>query len=325
MLYQFAVVANAFFWGACAYWTTALVLQRFFNPKIAAVAAFVFFLSFPGIFILIEFWCNPYPQAMLAFNLLLLLFFRVEDRKDDLRTWAGIGAVVGVLALLRTECIILALLPALLLVWRVRQDLSSRQNSGIGRAILEGISACLASLVVFAPQMIVWRLMWGKWFHVSMNNSSEGFDWLHPVLIKTLFSTRHGLFYWSPIMLAGLIGLIWFARSHREGITLRLSLIQLLVIYYFYASWRIWWMGYSFGARQYIPFATLFCIGIAAIMERSSQRRRIVAIAALAFILWNLIMLWLFLNGHIPNSDGFPPLLPIQKFFELVLRKTGLG
>jgi hypothetical protein len=330
MLYQLAVVVNAIFWGACAYWTTLRILQRFFRPAIATAAALVFFLSYPGIFSLIEFWCNPYPQALLIFNLLLLLAFRVEDRKDGLWTWAGMGAAVGLMALLRTECAVLTLFPALLLIWRMRQDFSAKQNGFlkpngvITCSILKGVTACFVSAVVFAPQVIVWRLMWGEWFHLSMNNSSEGFTWAHPVLIKTLFSTRHGLFYWSPIMLAGLAGLIWFARSLRTGIVLRLSLIQLLVIYYLYASWKIWWMGYSFGARQYIPFATLFCIGVGALMERFAPRRRLIVIASMAFILWNMIMLWLFLNGHIPSSEGFSPLLPITKFFELVLHKVGI-
>jgi hypothetical protein len=135
-------------------------------------------------------------------------------------------------------------------------------------------------------------------------------------LLRVLFSTRHGLFYWSPILLLGLAGLLWFAVRERRAAIVRLALIQLAALWYLYACWKIWWMGYSFGARQFVVAGSLFALGLAFLVERFSSRRRLLISLAVGFIGWNTIMLWLYLNGHIPRDEGFEPWLPFVRVYE---------
>jgi len=345
-LYQLAAPLSTIFYGALAYWTTQKVLRRFVSEGAAAVATFVLFLSYQGVFNVIWFWCNPHLHSCLVFNCMLLLAFRVEDRRDVPRTWAGLGALTGAAGLLRTECLALAFLPLLLFCWRLRgvpgdaaaqwRRLSSlrfcRRLRGVPgdaaapkgerwRAVSRAAAALAAFSLVFFPQILVWRLMWGEWFTLPMNSPSEGFSWAHPALWQVLVSTRHGLFYWSPVLLIGLAGLVWSLCVRRAGIAVWLSLVPALVLYYIYASWSIWWMGYSFGARQFVVLTVLFGIGLAYGMEKAGRRYRwIVGAGALCLIAWNMAMLWMFLNGHIPRSEGFPFWLPFRKLLELALR-----
>jgi hypothetical protein len=321
-LYQLAAPFGTIFYGALAYWTTRKVLRRFVSEGAAAVATFVLFLSYQGLFNLIWFWCNPYLHSCLVFNCMLLLAFRVEDRRDVSRTWAGLGALAGAAGLLRTECLALAFLPFLLFCWRLRgvPGGGAVPEGERRRAVSRAAAALAACSLVFFPQILVWRLMWGEWFALPMNNPSEGFNWAHPALWQVLVSTRHGLFYWSPVLLIGLAGLVWLLCVRRAGIAVWLSLIPALVLYYVYASWRIWWMGYSFGARQFVVLTVLFAIGLAYMIERLGRWRWAVGAAALCLIAWNMAMLWMFLNGHIPRSEEFPFWLPFLKFLELASR-----
>jgi hypothetical protein len=109
--------------------------------------------------------------------------------------------------------------------------------------------------------------------------------------------------------------------ARRAGVALSLSLAPALVLYYVYASWRIWWMGYSFGARQFVVLTALFGVGLGYAVEKAGWRRRwLVATVALCLVGWNMAMLWMFLNGHIPRSEGFPWYLPFIKLLQLVAR-----
>jgi hypothetical protein len=309
-LYQLAVPLNTLFWGGCAFWTTRKVLLRYFSFPVTASATFVFFLTYPGSFTIIWFWANNHLQSLLVFNLMLLLAFRVEERRDTFRTWAALGAAAAAGALLRTEYALFALFPALLLLSQCfgrkpalapqrqledanpapasqsgspdilplsqkKQDFlpSPLAEKGPGVRGLLGFGpeknahtfwtcllpkalACAAAfLVVFFPQLLVWRLMWGRWGQMVMNNPSETFHWSHPVLLQLLFSTRHGLFYWSPVMLPTLCGFAALLATRRPRTVLLSAATLLLALHYVYASWAIWWMGYSFGARGFIALA----------------------------------------------------------------------
>ena len=41
--------------------------------------------------------------------------------------------------------------------------------------------------------------------------------------------------------------------------------------------------------------------------ERLARYRRTLIAASALLIAWNAAMLWMFLNAHIPRSEGFPP------------------
>jgi hypothetical protein len=358
LLYQFAPPIGAFVYGGLSYSTTRRILRRFVGDAAASAATFVTFMSSPVSYMFIAFWCNPTFPTIVVFNLILLTAFRIEDRRAAAWDWIAIGALAGFGGALRTENVLFALIPLVLALVQWRRLSSPRGFAGSlerlphsekatvcatntqpgaagpqlsGRLAFECLLAFAAFCVAFFPQILAWRVMWGRWFHVSMNNPGERFNWTHPALWQVLFSTRHGLFYWSPLLFAGFCGWMWMVtrgkRTAAAGTTtLRIATFYAALMYYVYASWSIWWMGYSFGARQFIPFTALFALGLAAIYEwpaRGARRKAwlgVLSILSLAFVLWNQAMLYMFVNGHIPRSEGFAPLLPLKKLVELALR-----
>ncbi len=319
--YQFGVLIGAIFWGACAFVSTQRLLTRFFPVGLSALATFVFFLAFQGLFQILHFPCNPHLQSLFVFNLLLFLGFRVQDCRDTLPVWAGLGFGTGVLSLLRIECGVVLAYPGILLLWKIVRQ---HQACGQGRVpvgawrthAVTALATGAAFAIGFFPQVLMWRLMWGDWLREGLR-VDVGFHWTTPLLWDTLFSTFRGLFYWTPIALPGCVGLAWLCARPQAGVALRGAILPVLILWYVYACWPI---GYSYGARRFIVVSGLFALGYAFLIERFPRQKALTLGIGFLLAAWNLVLIYLYLNGHVPRTTEFHPLLPFQKFWELCQR-----
>ena len=119
-----------------------------------------------------------------------------------------------------------------------------------------------------------------------------------------------------------------FPLSRRAGPIPRICLVQLFAVYYLYASWGHWDMGYSYGARGFIAVTGIFGIGLGAVIERLSSRPRLTALLLAVLVLWNQAMLWMFMNGYFTGPDGllgeaeFNFLLPLEKLIDKLFEVT---
>ena len=62
-------------------------------------------------------------------------------------------------------------------------------------------SALLAagSLLGFLPQMLAWHAIYGQW--LARSPIGPVMSWWNPQLLDVLWSSRNGLFAWSPIFI----------------------------------------------------------------------------------------------------------------------------
>lgn len=154
-----------------------------------------------------------------------------------------------------------------------------------------------------------------KGFHAGLTGykNYEGFRWSHPVLLQTLFSDFHGLFFWSPVLLLAVFGFAWFfaRRGGRfDGLLVSL-LISLAALWYLNSAWYAWTFGKSFGARAFVDLIGVFVIGAALAFESLGPNparwpRRVLVPIAIA-ILFNWILLALFVVNKVPREA---PLFP---------------
>ena len=101
------------------------------------------------------------------------------------------------------------------------------------------------ALVPIGLQLLSWRLLGGQWLYFSYQD--EGFDWGRPALWQTLFSSRHGLFFWSPIMLIAVAALLLRLRAP----LIRAWSLGLLLLWYANSAWHCWWFGDAFGPAPF--------------------------------------------------------------------------
>ncbi|HET7294820.1 MAG TPA: hypothetical protein VFM88_20525 [Vicinamibacteria bacterium] len=174
--------------------------------------------------------------------------------------------------------------------------LEARRTGQLGR-LARALPAAAPGLLPLALQLLTWRAMSGA--ALLDPYPAEGFtNWNRPYLLHTLFHSRHGLFYWSPVLLLAALGLV--LRVRRDGFTdplLRGYLGAFVLLWYLNSAWYAWWFGESFGGRAFLELAGLFVVGLGLCLD--AARASVAALAgATAFMLlgavwnWLLVALW---------------------------------
>ncbi|PYQ39673.1 MAG: hypothetical protein DMF77_20800 [Acidobacteria bacterium] len=131
-----------------------------------------------------------------------------------------------------------------------------------------------------------------------------------PALLDSLFSSRHGLFFWAPLLTIAVCGLVlraWRGRRDAAGALSALGTLALVS-----ASLRPWWSG-GLGNARFLPALPLFALGLATALGRlrSTAERRPLQLAALAgavLVAWNLLLMAQYRAELIPRDDtvSFP-------------------
>jgi hypothetical protein len=143
---------------------------------------------------------------------------------------------------------------------------------------------------------------------LASNAPTPSLTW--PSLLDSLFSSRHGLLFWVPVLTAAIFGLALHAgRGHRLALGALGALAVLAVVN---ASLRPWWSG-GFGNARYLPALPLFAFGLGFVLDfvRTSARRhplRLAGAAGGALVLWNLLLMAQYRAELIPRDDtvSFP-------------------
>lgn len=178
------------------------------------------------------------------------------DKPRSLRTWIVLGLLAGAAAIARPQLVVWALLLPVAVV----DDLRKRGDAAWQTLVLRWAAGAAACLVVFAPQLIAWKIVYGSWYVVPQG---DGFmRWDAPAWSETLFSSRNGLFPWAPLYAPMVIGVIALAKDGvRLPIALLLGLLAQAEING--AAWD-WWAGGSYGGRRFDSAYVVFAVGAAA-------------------------------------------------------------
>jgi len=241
-----------------------------------------------------------YSHAVSLFAAALFCYVWLTTRGDR-RIWRHLllGALAGLTALVRWQEVIVLALPMGELVAAVAKR---RQSSG--SAVLRLGLMAGSFTVIFAPQLIAWRHIYGDF--LVMPQGGEFMRWTDPALGSVLFSLRHGLFTWTPVLLLSVCGLLWLIR--RDPLLGWSALVVILLAVYINASVSDWWAGEAFGARRFVGYTVFFALGLTALFARNLWVDRLILRrwTATGLIVYNL----LFLVQYQLFMRGFRDLVP---------------
>jgi hypothetical protein len=176
---------------------------------------------------------------------------------------ARLGVIGGVGMMMRPQEALWLLLPGVEAAWHVVRGPERR------RWLVAGVVLTVAALVAFVPQMLVWWYYTGSPFTPAQ---VEPFRPTTPFMIVSLFSTRAGLFPWSPICYAAVIGLCFYRRARVPA--LAMLAIFAVEVYVVSSAWVVTG-GYGYGARRLSDGAPLIALGVGlAWVAAESARRR---------------------------------------------------
>lgn len=135
------------------------------------------------------------------------------------------------------------------------------------------LGGAFGGVLLWLPQLLYWRATTGSLFVFTYGTKGEGFDWLHPHLLDTLFSLQNGWFIYTPLMVIAMALLLW--QVVKEESNARVILLMWALVWYTYSSWWCWWLGGAFGYRGFLDYYAFLAFPLAWGVEklRSSSRR----------------------------------------------------
>ncbi len=264
---RWALLATIAIW-----WASSLPVYMYFNPS----------------------WSHAHS----AFAVALFLWYWHRTRSSrSFSQWLLLALITG---LMLNVYYANAMVLAVLVVEAARQYLAAfRRDAHAGASASPRVSDLLVRHFLFGavvllcllPTFITRYIVYGGALESGYIPLREWL-WRSPALLDVLFSSNHGLFSWTPILLFAVAGLFLFwRREPRAGTPL---LAAFLAFYLFIACYPDWAGISSFGNRFFVSLTALFILGLSVFLDRlaqffrSSRTALAAASAVLAvFLLWN--------------------------------------
>ena len=286
------------------------LLRNYFEESAALPATLLLWLATFHVWYMVFEPSMSHAFAMASVSGLLLM---AQRGPRGLRGFFLAGAASGLVALVRWQNVVFVP-AAMALVLSKRERPSPR----------ELVLGALGFFLVFSPQLLYWKLIYGGFLLVPQGGGYV--DLGSPRIEEVLFSSRHGLLSWAPVLWLALAGLPRFVR--RAPVLGGALVVSTLLALYVNASVFDWWAGASFGSRRFDGALPFFALGLAASIEwlvPRVERRPLAAVSLLLapFALWNFLLMGVYFGGAIPPDGPASFRQAAADGAELLYRRTG--
>ena len=227
----------------------------------------------------------PMSHATSAFAvaLFILIWLRVRS------TWspgglALLGAAAALMTMVREQDAFFAVGPAI----DFAQTQLTRRDAGRPRRWLHALVGVATAALVFTPQAMA---------YLALNDRlgpsrlvARKMTWTAPHGVDVLASPAHGFFWWTPLALVALAGLVilWRHLPRESRVVAACLALTTAVQVYVAGSVESWSVAGAFGQRRFVALPAVRVIGLAAVLAAGSRRgvMRIGLTAALALACW---------------------------------------
>lgn len=304
--YRQSIVIAGLVYALLGWWLTLRLCETWFGPRLASTAvALVAGGSFMLWYTLIEPTMTHAP-SMAAVAAFLLCWSRTRDDRR-LRHWMLLGALAGLMTLIRWQNVLFALVPACDAVVALVRAWRAEDRARLRAVLVGGLAFTLVASVTFLPQMLAWKSIYGAYLAVSPVGPKIRLT--DPRLVLTVFSSRNGLVAMSPIVYVGLLGLVAFTRRHRAtGVPLAVAVLAMI---WFNASIQDWWGSDGYGGRRFDGVLPIVVLGVAAALDGMrrwtlARPQWVAAAAACACVAWNLTLMAAAQRGTVRLGEAIP-------------------
>lgn len=263
--YLFAMALSTACYGFLSLFFAFRIARKYFDDPWAFLATVAIWTasSLP-----IYMYFNPsWSHALSAFTVTLFLWY--WERTKSQRTasqWAILGLMAGLMGNVYYPNVILLIFPALEIIHVLR--LKQRDPRPLSIPIQKLALACGVFLMAFftalLPTFITRQIIYGNPLETGYP-AMWTWNWTSPALFKVLFSSDHGLFSWTPILILAVLGFPFLIQ--RDALLGAGSLLSFLVFYYFIASYPDWDGISSFGNRFFVSLTPIFILGLTALLS----------------------------------------------------------
>jgi hypothetical protein len=273
-------------------------------PRSASIAAAAVWAAGP--LPVYQYFLPFHVHALAAFSVSLYLWYWLTRRPlVTLRSWAVWGAAAGLMTVVyQLNAVLLLVVPFAILEMR-----AAKPSAPVWAALAAGGAG---ALMPWVPQLAGKAIVYGTPFTTGYR---DRFFWATPRMLETAWSTEHGLFLWTPILLACVVGL--FTLTRRRDVVIFTAVFA--VFFYAVASFENWHGVSSFGNRFFLSLTAVFVIGLGALMHKLHQHASwstpgVLAVCAL-LALWNAGLAFQWGTNLIPTRGPIDfGLVAVQQF-----------
>lgn len=312
MLVPFATMIYGFVGGFLAY----KIIAMFFDNVIASLSINIVILSTSLLWYITGQVTMVHIHSFAVLAALMystMPFFKRDISEIGILRYVCVGSFLALATMIRFQNAIFALVPIVAMAHHlfVRKSDSNMEPllKSIGKISL-GVSS---TFICFIPQIFYYKVVYSS-YSVTGSYLGHGwsFDFSKPELLKTLFSTNHGLFLWNPITLISCFGICLLFYRIKEGrLFIFLLSICFVLTWYIVASWD-YTLANSFGNRGFDGSTLFFALGWAEILNRLWKKKKVVMSVCIIFVLWNVQLLmqqrylgWLPIHGDVSYLQVF--------------------
>jgi len=264
---------RAAFWATVGIWfASGLPVYMYFLPFMSHAHS-VFACS-----LLVWFWWRTYDQRVATENL----------SAPPLGSWFLLGLLSALAFITYYPNLLLSLFVFADFIALIRRAPSRPWRSAISCIFIPTALWAFGFFLGWLPLGLVKWVIYGSPFELGYGEPWWFFD---PRLWQVLFSSEHGLFSWTPIVLLACLGFIPLIR--RQPALGWRCLFTFLVFWYVIASYDDWHGQSSYSNRFFLSLAPLFVCGLAALLAAIRERLGATAFSfvplfILLLALWNI-------------------------------------
>lgn len=299
-----SVFAAALFYYIISFFIIYLMLKKKFNKSSAIITCFSISFGTMLPFYVIDFASYSHIYGFFIYTLAYYYIDYYESSKhNNLLLDFLLGLIVGISFVIRNTHIIGVGLIYLLYNVNSINSFKDRLRLVFSRRLLGQI---IGGSILLVIQLILWRIQAGEFIIYSY--AGESFDnYLNPQIGKVLFSDAKGLFIYSPVLIVGVIGMIFF-----RNINTKYNVSQWFIFAfttYIISAWGCWWLGVCYGERMFCDILVIFALPLCTVFDymnkvlvdayKSKKQLYDIIIIILSYM---LILLLIYINFKLLSS-----------------------
>ena len=289
-------------YGSAIYGFAALLLSAYAASRVVGAAVPAVVAVWLGTPLLFYMYVAPgFSHACSAFAVAAFVVAWLRVRRDW--SWGGVaalGALAALMAMVREQDLFIAIGPALDYLVTFARNARAGERSTQTMLARAGVGL-VTFAVCFLPQLITYRILYGRFGPSS--TVEQKMTWTSPNAWRVLVSPENGLFFWTPLALPALLGLVLLAMGNRRAERLGghlgprerawigvVCVVMVLTQIYVGGSLDTWAGAGSFGQRRLVGLTVFLIIGLAALFHTfpAGWPRRILYGGVALSIWWNL-------------------------------------
>jgi len=310
---------SAVAFGSAVYGFLALVLSAIAARRIAGVRAGTLAAVCFGTPLVFYMYVAPgFSHANSAFAVASFVVAWLHVR----RNWSAggvvaLGALAALMGMVREQDVFIAIGPAIDYMVRMGRAVRTGDRSP-GEMVWKAALGVAAVAVLFLPQAIAYLTLYGRLG--PSPDVQQKMTWTSPNAWRVLASPDNGWFFWTPLALPALIGLVvlvcgYGRRENGAPVTDRdrrwiggICLVMLASQIYVSGSLDTWAGAGSFGQRRLVGLTIFLVIGLGALSQvtRAGWPRFAANAIIVLSIWWNLGLIAQFATGLMDRSRVEP-------------------